>query len=91
MSDDNVVFEEEQRFRQPWLWVLFAMEAALIVGLMVKHPPPPAVIVLLVLVVGIPFLMLLFCDHAHRSEIRQRIHQVLADEAEDPPGGPQVG
>lgn len=68
MSDYSVVFEEEQRFRQLWLWMLFVAEAALIGGLIVKHPPPPPVIALLVLVVGIPFLMFLFWTM--RTEVR---------------------
>ena len=64
----NVVFEEEQRFRQPWLWMLFIAEAALFGGLIVKHPHPPAVIALVILVVGGSFLMFLFWTM--RTEVR---------------------
>ena len=50
-SQASVVFEEEQRFRQPWLWVLFVAVLAIV---MATKPPPLLSVLILVFFLAFP-------------------------------------
>ena len=56
-SQASVVFQEEQRFRQPWLCLLLIAEALIVGGFMVQTNPPTTLTALVIVFFISPFIL----------------------------------